>query len=239
MKENTKIKSILVLLSLSLVTHLTAQNNTQASNEAAAWEHLDYMKKVICKPPEQCQQVANYNLLEYLQYMDELKTTKSALAVAFMDTYPNSTHYDEALSLFLSEYFTPLFITEPIDSERLQQLEKLPRKGSADAWLKAYRLLPIDTKRRDAWLEKGNAYVKAIFDSNTSWERKAKYEQSLYNRDINIALKIFYYLPKDPLESDYWKSLEKTHWDAFWNRLLDLLETYPDSERLTALQSTQ
>ncbi|MFD0991143.1 TlpA family protein disulfide reductase [Mariniflexile jejuense] len=234
MKKIKNIKRMLMLLSLGLVTHLTAQSNIQASNEAADWEHLDYLKKVICKPPEQCQQVANFTLLEYLKYIDELKITKSELAEAFMDTYSNSAHYDEALSLFLSEYFTPLFIAKPIDRIHIQLIEKLPRRGSADAWLKAYRLLPIDTEKKDAWLEKGNAYVKAIVNSNASWERKAQFEQSLYNRDINIALKTFYYLPKDPLESDYWKSLEKTQWDAFWNRLLDLLETYPDSERLTA-----
>jgi thiol-disulfide isomerase/thioredoxin len=234
MKEIMKIKSILVLLSLGLVTHLTAQNNSQETSEAADWAYLDYMKKVFCKPPEQCQQVADFNLLEYLQYEDELKTSKSELAGAFMDTYPNSSHYAEALSLFLSEYFTPLFIAKPIDSARAQHLAKLPRRGSEEAWLKAYRLLPIDTKKRDAWLEKGNAYVKAIVNSAASLERKAQVEQSLYNRDINIALDKFYVLPKDPLESDYWKSFEKNHWDAFWNRLLDLLETYPDSERIAA-----
>src|SRR5690606_132039 len=125
-----------------------------------------------------------------------------------MDTYPNSSHYDEALSLFLSEYFTPLFIAKPLDSIRIQLIEKLPRRGYKDAWFKAYRLLSIDTKKRDAWLEKGNAYVRAIVNSKQPWERKAQFEQSLYNRDMNIALKAFYYLPKDPLQLDYWKSLE-------------------------------
>src|SRR5690606_19370261 len=147
-----------------------------------------------------------------------------------LNKYPNSKHYDKALSLFLSVYFMPLFIPEHLDRNTTELISRLPRKGSAETWLQAYRSLPIDSEKRDEWLKKGDNYIAKILNSNAPIEYKAKVEVRLYNRDITLALKKFTYLPKTPLESDYWKSLEKPYWDPMWNRLLGILEKYPDSE---------
>src|SRR5690606_11793405 len=123
MKTKITIISFMVCLILQQVSWAqnkndrTRQDNNGEikSQEEKDWEHLDHMKNFFCKAPEGCERVDKANLLEYLKYEDKLKVNRSILAEDFLNKYPNSKHYDKALSLFLSVYFMPLFIPEHLD----------------------------------------------------------------------------------------------------------------------------
>lgn len=226
-----KINYIFTILYIGLISNIYAQNNPELNGQKD-WEYLNQMKNFFCKAPEECNEVDNMNLLEYLIYVDKLYASRSKLAEDFLDKYPDNPHYDEALQLFLSSYFAPRFIPDKIDKEKAEIISKLPRKGDTNAWAKAYRLLPVDEKAKKRWLNKGKGYVNKILNSNAPDERKVKIAILLFNRDYILASNNYAYLIKDSNEQDYWDSFEKFYWESMQLRLEELRDTYPDSVTL-------
>tara|TARA_R110001583_G_scaffold192614_1_gene359334 strand:+ start:48528 stop:49808 length:1281 start_codon:yes stop_codon:yes gene_type:complete len=219
-----------MMLYLSAGYSVHSQNNEDVSDAQRDWEHLDYMKNFFCKAPEGCKEYDNLNMLEGMRYVDRLYTNRSKLAEAFLEKYPNNPHYDEALVLFFSSYFTPKFIPDSIAIEKVEAISKLPRTGQAGAWSKAYRLMPVDRAAEKRWMDKGQELVNHILASNTSMERKAKAERLLFNRDYSMARGRYMYITKDSNEQDFWYSFERDYFESMILRLERLMDAYPDSE---------
>tara|TARA_R110002049_G_scaffold277220_1_gene455687 strand:- start:18375 stop:19211 length:837 start_codon:yes stop_codon:yes gene_type:complete len=226
----------LVIISFSVTGHVFSQHGKQDKKNSVAsieaekdWKHLSYMKSFFCEP-NTCKKLDDLNLLEYLKFEDQVFTNRSKLAEAFLDKYPDSKHYDEALSMFLSIYFRPLFITDKMNPDRVAFLSKHDTKSAENIWFQAHRVLPIDKQAKDRWLKKGNDYVSAIVKSSTSVKRKARAEMWLFNRDYLLAKRWYSALSKDVSESDYWVYFDMQYWESMRLRLCRLMDTYPDSE---------
>lgn len=221
---------IIIILYLSTGSHIHSQNTEDISDAKRDWEHLDYMKNFFCKAPEGCKEYDNLNMLDGMRYVDRLYTNRSKLAEAFLEKYPNDPHYDEALVLFFSSYFTPKFIPDSLAIEKVEAISNLPRTGQAGAWSEAYRLMPVDRAAEKRWMDKGQELVDHILVSDTSMERKVKAERLLFNRDYSMARERYKYITKGPNEQDFWGSFERDYFESMMLRLELLMDDYPDSE---------
>ena len=213
-------------------SEVNSQNTEAKSDSQLDWEHLNYMKNFFCKAPEGCKEYDNLSMLEAMRYVDRLYTKRSRLAEAFLGNHLNSPHYDDALVLFFSSYFTPKFIPGSLASETVEAIKTRAIRGHSGAWAKAYRLMPIDKVSEKIWIEKGNELVANILSSNASVERKAKAEILLFNRDYSLAKNKFISLPKDSLEQDFWTSIEANYFEFMALRLERYMDDYPDSDTM-------
>lgn len=245
-KKRTMINSVLLLLIIlgfksntysqntTVNTEMQTKNKTISLTDAEKdWKHLNYMKNVLMVnlSPEEKANYEKLNLFEYLQFEDKLKLHRSRLAEAFLDTYPNDPNYDKALTLFLNPAFRPLFISKAMTDEHIRFLSGLKRNLTSD-WFLAYRTLPIDKVAKGRWLKKGNEYVYNILDSNTSLDRKALVSMGLISRDYMLASLWYDSLNKESREADYWEYFDTYYWEAFRQRLYNLMDNYPDSKSL-------
>ncbi|OYX28895.1 MAG: hypothetical protein B7Z06_00235 [Flavobacteriales bacterium 32-35-8] len=221
---------IIIALYLSTGPVIFSQTTSDKSDAQRDWEHLDYMKNFFCKAPEGCREYDNLSMLEAMRYIDRLYTTRSKLAEAFLEKYPNDPHHDQALVLFFSSYFTPKFIPDSLAPEKIEAIASLAIRGQSGAWSKAYRLIPVDREAEKRWLDKGKDYVDQILASNASVEVKAKAEILLFNRDYSLAKNKYTCLSKDPMEQDFWASMEANYFEFVPLRLERLMDAYPDSE---------
>lgn len=222
--------SLSILLLLSVIFCIRSQNMSSKSSAQQDWEHLDYMKNFFCKATEGCTEYDNLNMLETMRYVDRLYTNRSKIAEAFLENHPNDPHYDDALVLFFSSYFTPKFIPDSMAVDKKEAIIKLPTKGQTGAWSKAYRLMPVDMISKNRWINKGNDIIADILNSNASMERKAKAEILKFNRDYGLATHLYFNLPIELNEQDYWDAFAKDYFMPLILRLEILMETYPDSE---------
>ncbi|MCR8668238.1 TlpA family protein disulfide reductase [Aestuariibaculum sp. M13] len=200
--------------------------------EEKDWEYLNYIFKLYCKTKQQCEYLEKANLWQKIKYSNDLYTTRSKVVEDFLNKYPNSPHFYDAVIFFLGSPFRPGFIPVDVDSTVINTIAELKKDEGENKWLKADRLLPIDFKARELWLKKGEGFVAQILHSDAPIEIKIKIEQALYNRDIGMALIDYSSIPKPDNESDYWKTIDNQFWRPVWDRLLALLEKYPESERL-------
>src|SRR5690606_29135517 len=189
-------------------------------------------KNFFCKAPEECAEYDNGNMLEGLQFEDRVYTNRSKLAEAFLDNYPDDPHYDEALALFFSSYFRPRFIPDSIAVDRAEAIAKLPRRGQAGAWFKAYRMLPIDVDAKQRWLDKGNQLINNILKSDTSMVRKARMEMLRFSRDYRMAANQYIYLEKGSMERDFWLAFAGYYFEPLVLRLERFMDTYPDLDNV-------
>ncbi len=245
-KKRTLINSVLLLLIIlgfknnAYSQNTTANTEMQTKNETTSltdaekdWKYLNYMKIVLTAHlnDEEKADYEKYNLFEYLQFEDKLYLNRSRLAEAYLDNYPNDPNYDKALALFLNPSFRPLFISKAMTDEHIRFLSGLKRNLTSD-WFLAYRTLPIDKAAKERWLKKGNEYVSHILDSNASLDRKALVTMGLISRDYMLASLWYDSLNKESMEADYWEYFDTYYWEAFRQRLYNLMDSYPDSKSL-------
>ncbi|TGV03611.1 TlpA family protein disulfide reductase [Flavivirga rizhaonensis] len=207
-----------------------ADEKTQVEKD---WEHLNYIKNMFTSTYEEAEIVKKANVFEYLKYVDELKLNRNRLVEDFLNKYPNNSHYEKALRFFLSSPFRPLFIAENMPEDQSQFLLKFQRTSSSKEWAQARRALPIDEQAKERWLQYGNKLIEITLASNASIDRKLLVSMGLISRDYMLAKERYFCLPKEPMESDYWESIDTYYWASFRQRLYKLIDTYPNSERLS------
>ncbi|WP_299546951.1 TlpA disulfide reductase family protein [Seonamhaeicola sp.] len=222
---------IILIISLNVLGCSQSQNiNPQEQKD---WAYFQANKSRLCETTEQCNALDNSNLLEYSKLIDAVYTKRSKMAEDFMDKYPKSEHYNEMLNHFLSVYFEPKFLTKDMDDKQIEFLSQFigpvrygPKVSSF------YRALQIDGEAVQQWVKKGNRLVNQVLESNATMERKAEVEVRLLNRDFHIAKRWYDALPKIDRENDYWSHFDRQYWNFIKQRLVGLLEKYPDYEPL-------
>ncbi|TYA89194.1 TlpA family protein disulfide reductase [Seonamhaeicola marinus] len=227
------MRRIIILIIISLNVLSCSQSQNMNPQEEKDWAYFQANKSRLCETKEQCDYLDSSNLLEYSKLIDAVYTKRSKMAEDFMDKYPESEHYDEMLNWFLHLYFEPKFISKDMDADRVAFLSSFTgpvRYGPKVTDF--YRALPVDDKAMDKWVEKGNALVERVLNSDASDERKAEVEVRLLGRDFNLAKRWYDALPKMDREDDYWAHFDKQYWGSIYLRLFELLEKYPDYEPL-------
>src|SRR5690606_1380761 len=151
-------------------THVNSQ--VQKTQEEKDWKEFNDLKLLWYSTPEEKAEVESPSLLVYKRYEDKVNTARAKMTERFLDNYPGSIHYKEALKWYLSAYFLPSFIPDTIEKERLEILTPFygPNKWKgADRFLRA---LPIDKKAMSLWLGKGEDYVAGFLSTNASQQDK-------------------------------------------------------------------
>ena len=198
------------------------------------WKHLDSIKSLLCDYPKECELYDQSSFIEKERFKDAVSKNKSQLAEAFLDAYPNDTHYYEVLKFFLNLNFEPRFVAKNIPDSIMGLLSQVNKKGERSKFLHQNRVLPIDKETKDKWLKKGNELVSKYLKSNASLERKAKIEIGIIGRDFRIAL--FQYqimnIPRKEVEADYWDRFDAYYWESFRLRTYELLEKYSNLESM-------
>ncbi|HEX9826777.1 MAG TPA: TlpA disulfide reductase family protein [Flavobacteriaceae bacterium] len=242
MKHKLKRISIIQLLMyLCLTINGWSQEKTDIILQANVdWEELDSIKDYFGTPKE------GMSFLERRQYDDYIATKKSKLAADFLRNYPDNPHYDEVLNMYFHSTFAPYFIKEKISDSLVHILNQLSiqlkEAKSNDLKVKLIcklnRTLPINNHALEQWLQNGSALVTKILESNASLDYKMNLEQRLFNRDIDLALKRYQALYKDPNEIYYWKQFDAQYWEPYRLRMIGLLNKYSNIESMaTYVQS--
>lgn len=198
------------------------------------WKHLDSIKSLFCDYPEECELYDKSSFIGKRKFADKVSKNKMHLAEAFLDTYPNDTHYYEVLKFFLNLNFEPRFIAEDIPDSLMVLLSQAYSKDDRPKFLHQNRALPIDKVARDRWLKKGDTLVAQFLKSDASLERKAEMEIRVIGRDFRLALVLYQNLSiqKKGIEADYWERFDAYYWESFRLRTYNLLEKYSDLESM-------
>lgn len=192
------------------------------------WAYFEANKMRVFPSTEESKRVSELGWLEKMKYYDKVDSNRSRMVQDFMAKYAENEHYDEAFSWFFSVYFQPMFIPEKMDDEQYRFLSQFSGPMQGTEFLRFMRTLPIEKPAMERWKQKGNDLVAKVLASEAPMEHKAEAEIRLLNRDFNIARELYYNLPKEPMETDYWEAFDAQYWDSIKLRLYAILNTYPD-----------
>ncbi|MEX0313361.1 MAG: TlpA family protein disulfide reductase [Allomuricauda sp.] len=183
---------------------------------------LDKMKSFFATS-EESKVYRNTSILGARRYEDKMYKRRMQLAEKFLDKYPQDKRYDKVLGMFLNMNFEPYFIAETITDSIEQFLNAVPIKSSLpnknEKYFYGMRKLAWDNISIKRWQRKGDELVSNILDSNSSIERKEKFEAYLLFRDIRFAIRWISLLDKIPSEVNYRQHLDTQYWNGFRLRL--------------------
>ncbi len=232
-----------ILLTTSIVRCQKPRNNNETINkmspishkEQEDWKDLDINKTLFCDFPEECEKYDNGTFWYQRKFEDSVFKHRVKLALNFLNNYPESNHYAEALKIFLSPLFEPWFLKDIDDEETKSLLEQKPiiKKGDKADFYKQLRSMPFDIEARNQWLKKGDSLVNKFLESNALDIEKAQVEVGLLGRYLRQAKELFefQYLNKDKNESEFWFLYDKYFWKTFISRLDELIYKYPKYSR--------
>ncbi|MBN4082920.1 hypothetical protein JYT50_00885 [bacterium AH-315-A23] len=223
-------KARLVLVTLLIVACSNTNSQTQVqeieSVNLEADKDWDAIKtaSVMFSTKEAYEAYRKLPLLEIKQFDDDFDLRIMKLAEAFYLNYPNDERHDEARDIFISS--NPLFISNAIPDNLKQVLSLIPRKE----FKRFMRLVPLDNKIMEQWIQKGNAMVAEVLASDRPIEDKEFAEWELFGRDFMRSARYFILLPKEAKEqeTDYWKLIDAYYWERLRLRLEAHIAKYAD-----------
>ncbi|MBN4082923.1 TlpA family protein disulfide reductase [bacterium AH-315-A23] len=162
--------------------------------------------------------------LELKRFEDNHSQQKMKLAELFWDRYPEDTRRDTARSIFIAT--NPYFIPGKLQDSVQHVLAAIPRKN----WLRFMRVLPVENKAMEQWLQKGDAMVAEALASDRPIKDKESAEWQLFGRDFVRSARYFGLLPKETKdqEADYWKLVDTQYWESLRLRLDAHITKYAD-----------
>jgi thiol-disulfide isomerase/thioredoxin len=220
---------------LNLSTTAWSQNradNISKTQTDSDWKELESVGTSYAAPNE------TFTFLEKRRFQDSIALYKSKKAAAFINKYPESPHYNIALNMYFHSNFKPYFIQDKIQDSVVHAMDSLyaqiKETESTDLKSKLHRklnrMLPIDHKALEEWLQKGEEITAKVIASNTSLEIKKSMEIRLLNRDLDLAYNRYIALYKDPTEADYWEQFDLHYWKPLQLRVITLLNNYASLE---------
>lgn len=236
MKPILMIRSaIQVLLCFCLTINGWSQDTTNKESSARkAWEELDSIKNYFGTPSEEM------SLLERRRYNDDIASKKSKLAANFLRDYPNDPHYDEVQDMYFHRTFAPDFIQNLISDSLLTQIKKLStlykasktREEKAEIYSKFNRVIPVDHQAMEEWLQFGRHLATSVSTSDVPLNNKMEIDLKVFYRDLDLALKYYQGLYKDPMEENYWERFDLHYWESFRLAMTALLRKYSNEESM-------
>lgn len=236
MKVILKTYSRIQLL-LSFCLGIYGWSQSDLSNDLSAkqaWEELDSIKNYFGTPSEEM------SLLERRRYNDDIASKKSKLAANFLRDYPNDPHYDEVLDMYFHRTFTPDFIEDQISDSLLTEINrvsvqyKASKTGEekAEIYSKFNRVVPVDHQAMEEWLRFGRDLANSVSTSDAPMNKKMGIGLKVFYRDLDLALKYYQGLYKDPTEENYWERFNLHYWETFRLTMTELLNKYSNEESM-------
>ncbi|MCR9229204.1 MAG: TlpA family protein disulfide reductase [Flavobacteriaceae bacterium] len=236
MKAILMIRSAMQVLLCSCLTISGWSQSTSNKESSAkeAWEELDSIKNYFGTPDK------GLSIFERRRHNDQIASKKSKLAASFLRDYPDDPHYDEVLDMYFHRTFTPDFIEDQISDSLLTEINRVSvqyrasktREEKAEIYSKFNRVVPVDHQAMEEWLRFGRSLAASKSNSDAPMSKKMGIELKVFYRDLELALKYYQGLYKDPTEENYWERFDLHYWETFRLTMTELLNKYSNEESM-------
>lgn len=202
------------------------------SQEEKDWQKVKDALVMFCDTPEECEKYDNSNFWEARIFEEKVHRNNRNLIKNFLNKYPQSNHYFEALKYYFSYIVEPRFINSTVnkDKEAILSMGFVDSKSNTNHLYRKFRILPYNLELKERWLQEGDSLVQEFIKTNASSDQKVSIEIANLARDKRMARYLYEFLNpnKKEEEAEYWSLFDAYFWRNFIERMEQLIFKYPD-----------